>query len=266
MRRSTLWSAIQINGDVFLEGILGLTWFPSNEAERDRDRWENKVDRIITLLSKRHVSWTVMKTLSDSGRTVTIVPRQDSEETCNSTTYPESQQDAARTRVEAQDCSEPPVGDNLGTGKGTSVKITFSPEDWQKGGCYKGGAGRDGDEILLHEFCHAMRYATGQSNSCFASFAGFGSYEEFLAVVITNVFSSETGRMLRRDRWGHQPLPRKSILYRNGKPCEVELHDAREFCNWFRPQLEELKRYHPGLVLRLKSLNWIKWNPFRYLT
>ncbi|RIK77215.1 MAG: hypothetical protein DCC68_17860 [Planctomycetota bacterium] len=264
MRPSKLWPRIFVDGDLFIEGFLGLTWCPSAEAKAARDKWENSVDNLIGVLTKKHVGWAVMKALHDSGHTLTIVPNPSKD--CNATTYPESAQDAAKKGKEAEHCSKEAKGSNLGTGKGTSSKITFSPGQWVKNGqCAVGAAGRDGDEILLHEMCHAMRYAAGMRTSCFETPVGFGDYEELVAVTITNVFSSETNRTLRRDHEGFAALPATTGLFSKGKKVQVNLHDPQTFCNWFRPQMENIAKSHRAFSSYLASKKFIRWNPFAYV-
>lgn len=264
MRASKLWPRIFVDGDLFIEGFLGLTWFPSAEAKAARDKWENSVDDLIAALSKKHVGWAVMKALHDSGHTLNIVPNPAKD--CNATTYPNSAQDAAKKGAEAEHCSKEAKGSNLGTGKGTSSKITFSPGQWVKNGqCAVGAAGRDGDEILLHEMCHAMRYAAGMRTSCFETPVGFGDYEELVAVTITNVYSSETNRTLRRDHEGFAALPATTGLFSKGQKVQVNLHDPQVFCNWFRPQMENIARSHRAFASYLASKSFIRWNPFVYV-
>jgi hypothetical protein len=265
MRDSDLWSAIKLDGDYFIEGFLGLTWCPSDEAKRNKANWEKSVDNIITSLSKKHASWAVMKALSDSGHTVTIVPNPVVE--CNSTTIPKSAQDAARKGVEAEHCSKAVKGDNAGTGQGTNSKIVFSPGPFAKNGmCAVDGAGRDADEILFHELAHAMRYATGQRKSCFQTPFGYTDYEEFVAVLLTNVYSSETSRPLRKDHSGYEKLPLTTGLFnKKGEKEQVDLHNPQIFCNWFRPQMENIANYHKTLAKRLADSRHIRWNPFFYV-
>jgi hypothetical protein len=263
MRTSTLWPSIKIDGEDLLSGPFGIRFFSSSESERRADQWELDVDRILTNLSKRHSSWAVLRTLSDTRKTILIEP--ELEQACNSTTYPGDDQDAARTGAAAQHCSKEIEGDNAGTGQGTDCRITFMPSSWAKGGCSAKGAGRDMDEILFHELCHAMRYASGRREDCFDTPEGFKGYEEFVAVTITNVYSSETTRPLRRNHNGFDLLPPTTRLLHKGKPVAVDLHDPCKFCNWFRPQLENIKKYQRPLVDKLSSYRSIKWNPFYYL-
>ncbi len=84
MRQSTKWSCIYLDGEVFVEGFLGLSWFPSAEAEQARDRWEAATDKVITFLTGKHTSWSVMRALYDTGKTVVIVPNVDQD--ANATT------------------------------------------------------------------------------------------------------------------------------------------------------------------------------------
>jgi hypothetical protein len=65
------------------------------------------------------------------------------------------------------------------------------------------GPGTNPDEILLHELVHIVRMMRTWSNPSSYRFAnvgdGFGNIEEFYAVLIANIYSSETARPLRRD-------------------------------------------------------------------
>jgi hypothetical protein len=264
MRTSKLWPKINIDGDLFIEGFLGLKWCPSDEAKAARDKWENAVEAVIDGLTKKHVGWAVMKALHDSGHTLTIEPNPTQD--CNSTTFPNSAQDAAKKGKEAENCSKDTTGSNLGTGKGTSSKITYSPGQWVKGGmCAVGAAGRDGDEILLHEMCHAMRYAAGMRTSCFDTPVGFGDYEELVAVTITNIFSSETNRTLRRDHNGFDALPATTGMWRKGQKFQVNLQDPQVFAEWLRPQLLNIRDSHRAFADYLAGKRFIRWNPFVHL-
>jgi hypothetical protein len=263
MRQSTKWSCIYLDGDVFVEGVFGLTWFPSAKAEQARDRWEAATDDVITLLTRKHTSWSVIRALYDSGKNVVMIPNVDQD--ANATTHPESKQDATRKGKAAERCVPNVTGSNRGSGAGTNSKIEFSPKEWVQG--TKGKAGRAADEILMHELCHAIRYAAGQRNQCFeGTVRGFRNQEEFVAVTITNVFSSETHRALRRDYEGFHRLPRQTAVFDDrGKKTVVDLHDPEVFCKSYRRQLTEFKRHHSTLARRLASLKFIRWNPFAYL-
>ncbi len=264
MRRSKLWPRIWVDGDVFVEGFLSLTWAPSEKAEQARKRWQDSVDKILSALAKKHTSWAVMTALHKSGKKVTIVPNPVLD--CNARAVPESKQDAARRNTEAETCDESESGSSLGTGKGTATEITFSPGQFASGGtCSVGGAGRDADEVLFHELCHAMRYGTGQRNACFASFAGFRGYEEFVAVLLTNVFSSETRRTLRRDHEGYNQMPKTSrLLDDRGNRIVRNLNDPKVFYGWAELQIKNLAKYHKTMTDYLRRQKHIKWNPFVY--
>ncbi len=271
MRQSSKWSSIYIDGDVFIEGIWGLKWCPSDKALKARDRWEKSVDQIVTHLTGKHTGWNVMNALHRSKHGVVIVPSMSDD--CAPTAEPLDDSDdakraASRKGTSVLHCYQSPKGENRGTGTGTDAKITFSPANWRSnGGCHPGGAGRDRDEVLLHELVHAMRITRGLMNQCYeATIRGFTNQEEFMAVVISNVYSSETGRALRKDHAGFDKLPRKTKLFnRKLKRVEVDLHNAQKFCNWFRKQLEEFRRHQGPLAQKLAKLTWIEWNPFVYL-
>ncbi|HTN74829.1 MAG TPA: hypothetical protein VL096_06260 [Pirellulaceae bacterium] len=267
MRASKHFPAIKIDGDYFIEGFLGLKWLPSDEALANRNKWESEVDDVLGKLVKPQSSAAVLKALCDSGKTLTIYP--ELEKDCNASAIPLDKQKAARSGSPAENCSASVSGANAGQGGGTITKITFSPRQFTAGRCSDAGtkgAGHEADEILFHELTHAMRYSTGQRDSCFTSVVGWGDYEEFLAIVLTNVFSSETGRSLRKDHEGYTLMPRTSRVYDSkGNRFDVNLHDAQIFCNWFRKQLTNFQIYQRPLCNRLASLRSIRWNPFWYL-
>jgi hypothetical protein len=65
------------------------------------------------------------------------------------------------------------------------------------------GPGTAPDEILLHELIHCLRHLRTWNDVNGYSFLrmgyGFRNIEEFYAVLVANMYSSETGRPLRRD-------------------------------------------------------------------
>jgi Effector protein len=89
----------------------------------------------------------------------------------------------------------------LGRGVGSDANIGFSPD------VFKGSAmaqpGHAPDEVLFHEMVHASRDMRGKSDRKPAN-AGYGDQEEYLAIVLTNLFLSEKGQLIFRashDEW-----------------------------------------------------------------
>lgn len=96
---------------------------------------------------------------------------------------------------------------DTGTGTGSDTEIRFSPNTFAAPGAPK-GPGTAPDEILLHEMVHGLRQMAGRA--IFEQVngnPGMENYEEFAAIVISNVYRSELGiSPLRQDHWGFNPL------------------------------------------------------------
>ncbi|MEI2773972.1 MAG: hypothetical protein V9G98_25745 [Candidatus Competibacter sp.] len=112
--------------------------------------------------------------------------------------------DASKRGTQGKTCLPEKKSDEVeGTGKGADAIIAFRPERWS-GGTPKingrEGPGSAADEILIHELVHASRIVRGVRNSCFGAPRGWNDYEEFVAITLCNVFSSENNRGLR---FGH---------------------------------------------------------------
>lgn len=73
-------------------------------------------------------------------------------------------------------------------------RVFFTPNNWfASSPCFREGpAGNSAHEVLFHELCHAFRFNTKKLR------AGAIPDEERIAVLITNIFSSETHRPLRK--------------------------------------------------------------------
>jgi len=79
----------------------------------------------------------------------------------------------------------------LGSGEGSDAVIEFTPDIW------KGEAMRPPsdapDEVLFHELVHASRTMRGVSDKKIVT-RGYGDQEEYIAVVLTNIYMSEKGQ------------------------------------------------------------------------
>ncbi len=83
------------------------------------------------------------------------------------------------------------------------IRILYTPWMFFKDGdCYESGdAGHDPDQVLCHELVHALRRAAK------TAYKGTRKkQEERLAILIANIYSSETNRKLRRRHKGHDEL------------------------------------------------------------
>ncbi len=95
-------------------------------------------------------------------------------------------------------------GHGFGTGAGADARVRFTPGQWIPGARdYAGPTGPGGhvDEVLLHELVHAVRVTIGLGDcrQLQGRLAGYDNRSEFYAVLVENVYSSETHRDPRRD-------------------------------------------------------------------
>ncbi|VTZ27315.1 conserved hypothetical protein [Methylocella tundrae] len=82
----------------------------------------------------------------------------------------------------------------VGAGGGANSIIRYTPEMWGPGGAAKSKApGDDPDEIIFHELIHASRQMRGVQENKKVD-RGYDDVEEYLAVVISNIYMSEKGK------------------------------------------------------------------------
>jgi hypothetical protein len=95
----------------------------------------------------------------------------------------------------------------VGTGTGSDTVIRFSPGTFSAPGAPTGPGTRP-DEILLHEMVHGTRQMKGRAVfEQVTGNPGMDNYEEFAAIVISNVYRSEMKLLqLRKDHAGFAPL------------------------------------------------------------
>lgn len=139
-------------------------------------------------------------------------------------------------------------------GQGAGSTIEYWPWEWHQIGGGRPGAARD--EILLHELVHAYMIQRGISsirNLHRARFARrvrrFDIVDDFFAIMITNVYSSECGRPTRREHHGFRPLNRNAMSI---------ISDPR-----FAPFFTALAGAAPDLVTQLRSIDtaFNPWHP-----
>jgi hypothetical protein len=98
-------------------------------------------------------------------------------------------------------------------GRSYEGQLQFNPDVYMNGSrCYKRvhRPFKEPDHVLFHELIHAHRAASGQlakHETLMAGLSGYSNEEEFLAVVLTNIYISETkGKGLRADYYSYDEL------------------------------------------------------------
>ena len=154
-----------------------------------------------------------------------------------------------------------------GTGIGSDTVINFTPSMWtspQTGAAFGAtnsvGPGVLPDEILFHEMVHGMRQMAGTSQ-CAATpdRPGMDTLEEFMAIVISNVYRSEKNRPgLRADHAGFLPLPPAQATSQGF----LDVDKDKPTNNLQR--MKQLKTEHPKLVENMKRVGAV-FNPFKLI-
>lgn len=155
----------------------------------------------------------------------------------------------------------------IGDGTGSDTIVNFTPAMWVSsdvaaafGAANAAGPGVRKDEILLHEMVHGMRQMTGTSLcSATPDNPGLDTVEEFMAIVISNMYRSENNMPgLRADHWGFVPLSGDL----SDSQAFIDKDKDKPTSNYKR--LLQLKREHPDLCSNLKKVP-STFNPFKLI-
>lgn len=146
----------------------------SNAAKVYEERVRLAVNAIMRTLTGRALLQTFRNGLSKD-QSIWITPYTDEKDYCNSRTGPFYSTDIPTGKVWTYE----------------GVRIQYSPERWAVDDCgwYPG---QRAEEVLFHEMVHASRNLNDPAYDS-TPLDLMGDYEEFLAVLCTNMFRSEAG-------------------------------------------------------------------------
>src|SRR5215510_670231 len=152
----------------------------------DPERWKKAVVAQLRILSRSAAGYALLQSQKKTGRWIVVYPLKTDE--CNAHGY-----------------FVPHTVDANGRWYGGHLK--YNPDVFMNGSrCYKRrrrSFGHAPDQVLFHELIHAHRSAahlTPMHESLDRGLAGYQDGEEFLAVVLTNIYISETkGKEMRGD-------------------------------------------------------------------
>jgi hypothetical protein len=195
---------IHIDGDEYTDGFLNL--FPSAANKQKKAHFEDGVVRVLDILGKTRTGWALLVEIFYLPKCMmTIRPYHPDPKwgVCNALTKAENRSDATM-----KDTSVPGQPGASGTGVGSNTEITYDPDTFTPPSACVSGPGATADEILLHEMIHGVRQMMGRSvNETISGNPGMDNYEEFLAILVSNIFRSERGTsQLRMDHHGFAPL------------------------------------------------------------
>jgi hypothetical protein len=140
-------------------------------------------------------------------------------------------------------CNPQTVGPDSMRGATVSVGVYFKPDQSchldTKTKNYKPGG--TPAESLFHELVHAFRIVTEKASNrvgpslpyipeALKKYPTYDSEEEFFTVLITNIFSSETGRPLRKDHDGVEALQSELSTNKGFLAIEPYARLVRQFC------------------------------------
>ncbi|MBX3568998.1 MAG: hypothetical protein KF914_13130 [Rhizobiaceae bacterium] len=163
----------------------------------------------------------------------------------------------------------------IGTGGGSPVVVLFNPHDLQVGDRRhrRTVVGGSAEEVLLHELVHAYRMGCGTMTSAPGPrFGGevFGNDDEFLAILVANIFSSESGSTALRGShgggmWRGALGAAVSLMMDAALPFGADARTlSQRFAEEYRNRLVPLRTSEAALFAGLARIN-AHFNPVRDL-
>ncbi len=145
-----------------------------------------------------------------------------------------------------------------GKGGGSDSTVSFNPLTWTKFCAQKKRGHKCGahpDEILFHEMIHATRQMRGILDPKPLGFL-YDTEEEFFAIVIANIYASETGRQIdiRSDHAGFEHLTTDT---------NVKFLPKKDYTDYRYRLVHQLVRTEPRMAMELAKLKHVPFNPIR---
>jgi hypothetical protein len=240
-------------------GMLDAQGYAGLYAGRGRP-FETDVSDLVWSISMFRSGRAIINAINKrAGRKLTIVPYVGSQ--VNAFTRADHWLDA----ITAGQPSQNPRGPGAGTGLGSGALILFSPWincydrelyflnrhrpiPWfQIRGLHPFAAGNDRGEVLVHEMVHAVTAMAGRETGQAAMQGGWDDEDEFRAIVITDIYSSERGRPLRQ-------LHTAGVSLDNPRPWQSSPYVKRLIGSFITAM--------PDLVLELQTID-TAFNPLR---
>jgi hypothetical protein len=143
------------------------------------------------------------------------------------------------------------------------TKVSFTPLQYPHARCEaQGWAGHSPHQIFVHELTHAVRSVAGKLLSIPSNFStGPAGQEEEIAMLVTNIFSSETHRRLRTSYDSDTPA---SYYYfgSDNKENNDESDYSRMVLNWDRDLIKTFCNQHNEFSRWLARVE-ARFNPLR---
>jgi hypothetical protein len=253
---------IATDGHEYVEGFLGLDWFPSAAAKGNRDRYESLVEATLARIAKSAVGyWILWQINSVSSKKITIKPWRPSpdpnrvRENEIHNPYALFDDNVKATREGDMFSTDLSPGSSTKTvwGKGGGSDVTIRFSSWYTASDDKRPAYAP-EELLLHELVHGLNGIRGIYTTVgHGAERFFDTPDEFVAIVLTNLFSSQLRRPLRRDHSAHEEL-------------DNDLQDSQIFYDRYRAAVESIVSDYPNLtgIYASWDVSFLPFNPFRH--
>jgi Effector protein len=223
---------IRVDADELLKPSTAMPSFIQNDLKTAAPAYERDTVNLLEQLRNTWTAWAVIAAISaigkQNGRKMTIKPfnKFDKDFNLDQNAYAAPVNGTAatprgkpmeacsadpNTGVKAgQVLTDPQGKPYIGTGAGSDTEIRYNALMWTQPADSTGPArpGVDADEILLHEMIHGLRQMRGQSQ-CSGTWdnPGYDTREEFVAILVSNLYRSEKLRSgLRSDHHGFAQL------------------------------------------------------------
>ncbi len=254
------------------------------------DAYKNEIWRLVDRINRETTGRIFFEAMQATGKQFQFIPfiRQRGENT-NAFASGDNFADQTPVGISGLHCSGDQMGqlvrrfpfeifETTGTGLGSNVTVTISPSLFLRRnnfvldsnlmlhhlpGTTAGalerryafqGPGAIRDEVLLHELLHGYRAACGLLLCTTENMDAYDTYEEFFAIVLTNMYISEisgdSNTSLRSHHQGFTRLPYAQLF-----------SDDRQNQEW----LGQINQQHTDLVRHLAMLTDVPFNPFREL-
>jgi hypothetical protein len=244
---------------------------PPDSVEMEVDGYEIEVNSLLTKLRWTWTGWALIKDLWRVRKTMVILPWSQMPYLDRTKGWQGFNATSSSVYVPKLTNGPGPLNADTiySTAAGYNALVRFNPAMWTAEAVAKVGfipkpadfvraPGVGRDEILLHEMVHGLRQIRGTTDSHTpADSPNMDTVEEFMAIVVSNVYRSELKRPgLRVDHHGFSALPAAQedpgvFLNQPAKSGESNLS-----------RMKQLKKDNPDFFEDLKK-SPARFNPFK---
>jgi hypothetical protein len=159
------------------------------------NEYEASTSAVLSLIARRATGRIVLGLLPPLSRTLTIVPSTNNMNAGASPLVTErafGRGAPVLTGDNGQAVNGPNGRPLLGVGGGAEVRLLFNHWNLNPRNSAFVSVGTTPDEVLLHEIVHAFRQMSGRLTNQ-PTGTSFGNEDEFLAVIVADIYASEGG-------------------------------------------------------------------------